>query len=134
MNRWRRVIVLLVAMPFAIVGGLWLGGAFGDDAPTRPGVEGADEDAAADFEYLIPAGTGSVLDAGGQVEILPAELEVRVGETIRIVNYDDRGHVVGVFYVGAGETLTQTFTAPGELEGECSVHPSGRFLVRVLEA
>lgn len=132
--RWRPLVVLVVAMPIAIVGGLALGGAFGDDTPDRPGVAGADSDAVADYEYLIPAGTGVRIDGGETIEILPGELEVRVGETIRIVNDDDRGHVVGVFYVGAGETLTQTFTAPGELEGECSVHPSGRFLVRVLEA
>ncbi|MGB0801270.1 MAG: cupredoxin domain-containing protein, partial [Ilumatobacteraceae bacterium] len=59
--------------------------------------------------------------------------EVAVGETIRIVNEDDRGHVVGVFYVGAGETLTQTFTAPGQLTGECTVHSSGVFTLTVVE-
>jgi hypothetical protein len=133
MSRRVGVIVLAVVLPVVALGGLWAGGVF-DDAPGRPGVEGADDDAPADYEYLIPAGTGERIDDGERIDILPGEMEVRVGETIRIVNDDDRGHVIGVFYVGAGETLTQTFTAPGELEGECSVHSSGRFLVRVLEA
>ena len=57
-----------------------------------------------------------------------------VGESIRIVNDDVVGHVVGVFYVGAGETLTQRFDSPGELSGECSVHPSGSFTLRIVEA
>jgi len=134
MSRWRWSVVVAIAMPLVVVGGLWISGVFGDDAPARPGVAGADDDTPADYEYLIPAGTGERIDDGERIDILPGVMEVRVGETIRIVNDDDRGHVIGVFYVGAGETLTQTFTAPGELEGECSVHSSGRFLVRVLEA
>jgi plastocyanin len=56
-----------------------------------------------------------------------------VGESIRITNDDSRGHVVGVFYVGAGETLTQSFTAPGVLTGECTVHSSGVFTLTVVE-
>ena len=87
-----------------------------------------------EYDVVIPAGSGDRIDAGEQLDILPAELVVRVGESIRIVNDDDRGHVVGIFYVGAGETLIQTFTTAGELSGDCSVHPSGRFTLKVLAA
>ena len=59
------------------------------------------------------------------------ELDVRVGETIRIVNDDDRGHSVGPFFVGAHETLTQQFSSPGEFVGICTVHPSGEFVLVV---
>lgn len=103
----------------------------GESASPTPGISGASADAPADHEYLIPAGTGELIDGGERVEIIPAELEVRVGEVLRIVNEDDRGHVIGAFYVGAGETLSQTFSAPGELAGECSVHPSGSFTLTV---
>jgi plastocyanin len=85
----------------------------------------------ATYEFVIPAGAGEALDAGTPLEILPAELAVRVGETIRIVNSDDRGHVVGPFFVGANETLTQRFSSPGEFVGVCTVHPSGQFVLRV---
>lgn len=87
----------------------------------------------ADYEYLIPAGTGERLTAGENIEILPAELDVKVGEVIRIVNQDDRGHFVGIFFVGAGETVTQRFASPGEFMGQCTVHPSGQIVLRVAE-
>ena len=40
----------------------------------------------------------------------------------------------GVFFVAAGETLTQRFNNVAVLEGECSVHPSGSFTLRVVES
>ena len=104
-----------------------------DDADGPPRLEEADEVDAPEHDYLIPPGTGEQLDAGEEVTILPSALEARVGETIRIVNDDDRGHVVGVFFVGAGETLTQTFTSPGEFSGSCTVHTDGQFTLEVTE-
>ena len=94
----------------------------------------ADPDAAAfDYDYLIPVGTADRISDGEPVEILPAELAVRVGEVIRIVNEDDEGHFVGIFYVGAGETVTQRFTSVGEFVGNCTVHPSGTLTLEVRE-
>jgi plastocyanin len=89
-------------------------------------------DRAADYSYLIPAGTGEAMDRGEQVEILPADLTVEVGQVLEIVNEDDRGHLVGPFYVGAGETLRQQFTSPGTFQGICTVHPSGAFTLTVV--
>ncbi len=85
----------------------------------------------ATYEYTVPAGTGERFDRGEPIEILPQTLEAKVGEVIRIVNEDDRGHVVGPFYVGAGETLVQRFASPGVFQGACTVHPSGQFELRV---
>ncbi len=120
----RRVVTFLTAIVFAVAA------CGGDDA------QPATEDAAADvetatYEYVIPVGAGEALDAGEPLEILPAELEVRIGETIRIVNEDDRGHAVGPFFVGANETLTQRFSSEGEFVGICTVHPSGEFVLVV---
>ena len=50
---------------------------------------------------------------------------------IEIENEDDRGHLVGPFFVGAGETLRQRFSSPGEFTGECTVHPSGQITLTV---
>ena len=105
--------------------------ACGGDDPAQPSTEAVDEVAAATFEYVIPAGAGEALDAGTPLEILPAQLDARVGDTIRIENEDDRGHNVGPFYVGANETLTQRVSTPGEFVGVCTVHPSGQIIVRV---
>lgn len=86
-----------------------------------------------DYEYVIPLGTGAKFDAGEVVEILPGEMTVRVGEVMRIVNQDDRQHLIGPFFVGAGETLTQRFASAGEFTGLCTVHPSGEFVLTVEE-
>jgi hypothetical protein len=108
----------------------------GADEPSSETVVVTDIDDTGEFDhdYLIPLGTAAQIDAGVEVEIVPEVLEVEVGDSIRIVNEDTEGHVVGVFYVGAGETLTQRFDSPGTLSGECSVHPSGTFTLRVVEA
>ncbi|MGA9278480.1 cupredoxin domain-containing protein, partial [Ilumatobacter sp.] len=87
--------------------------------------------AAATYEFTIPAGAGEALDAGEPLEILPATLDVNVGETIEIVNLDDRGHNVGPWFVGADETIRQEFTSPGSFEGVCTVHPSGELVLNV---
>ena len=92
-------------------------------------VEDASETAVADWDFTIPEGAGEALDSGNPLEILPARLEATVGETIRIVNEDDRGHLVGPFFVPAQATLNQTFSSPGEFIGECTVHPSGQIRV-----
>jgi plastocyanin len=95
------------------------------------GTSTAGPDTAADLSYVIPAGAGAALDAGEPLEVLPPRLEVSVGDVIEIENEDDRGHLVGPFFVGAGETLRQRFASPGEFVGECTVHPSGQIVVEV---
>lgn len=87
---------------------------------------------AADHRYVIPAGTGAAIDRGDVVDLVPAELEVRVGQIIELVNDDERGHLVGPFFVGAQETIRHRFTSPGVYEGECGVHSGGRMVVTVV--
>ena len=83
---------------------------------------------------VIPKGTTSRIAAGERVSIVPRVMEVRVGDSIRVENRDDYGTQVGIFRVGPGETVTMRFTAAGDLTGECDVHPSGRFTIRVRPA
>jgi len=85
------------------------------------------------FSYVIPAGAGDRIDEGEPLDILPRELVAQLNETIVIVNEDDQAHLLGPWFVGAGETLRQRFTTAGVFDGECSVHPSGEFTV-VVEA
>lgn len=115
------IVVALVSLLLVACGG------GGDEAPATE----AAGDEPADIEYVIPAGTGERIDAGERVEILPRQLDARVGELIRIENEDDRGHLLGPFFVGAGEVLSQRFSSPGTYEGQCSVHPSGELRVVV---
>ncbi len=125
-------LVLLVLVPLVIVAGLMIGRAVRpDDEADTIGIANATADATFEHEYLIPAGTAEQIAGGAQIDIVPRELTVHVGESIRIVNDDSEGHVVGVFYVGAGETLTKQFTAPGELSGSCTVHSDGEITLLV---
>ncbi|MEP1123274.1 MAG: hypothetical protein ABJH68_05205 [Ilumatobacter sp.] len=121
------------ALAAAAVVSLGVVGCGGADGADGPGLTPTEQSGEATYEYTIPLGAGEALDAGTPLEILPAELSTRVGETIRIVNDDDRGHNVGPWFVGANETLNQEFTSPGEFEGVCTVHPSGQ-LILVVEA
>lgn len=122
-----RVATLLAAASLGIV-------ACGGDDAAAPGLSPIAAAATATYEYTIPLGAGEALDAGSPLEILPAELVTTVGETIRIVNEDDRGHNVGPWFVGANETMNQEFTSAGDFEGVCTVHPSGQLILVVEEA
>jgi len=133
MSSRTRLLAILLLIPVVIAGGFLLG-SMGGDGDDSVAVSDVDDDAEFAEDFLIPVGTADRIDAGEDVEIVPQELVMQTGESIRIVNEDDVGHIVGVFYVGAGETLTQRFDTPGELSGECSVHPSGSFTLRVVDA
>ncbi len=97
-----------------------------------PGFGAVLSDSSATYEYTIPVGAGDALDAGEPLSILPRSLTTTVGQTIRIVNEDTRGHSVGPWFVSARATLRQEFTTPGSYEGLCTVHPSGEFILQVL--
>lgn len=97
-----------------------------------PGVTDAAADRVADEQFIIPLGTGEAMDRGDKVDILPPELQMNVGEILELINEDDRGHLVGPFFVGAGEILRQQFASPGEFQGICTVHPSGQFVLTVV--
>ena len=129
-----QIIVLAIIVPVVLVGAYLVGSSLGDDE-TPAGIDITSADDATEFEhdFLIPLGTADRIEAGEAIEIVPAELVVEVGDALRIVNEDSSDHIVGVFFVAAGETLTQRFNSEAVLEGECSVHPSGAFTLRVVE-
>lgn len=79
----------------------------------------------------VPAGTAARIEAGESVELLPRTLEVSVGDTLEIRNLDDEIHEVGPYVVGAQQTLRQTFTSPGTIQGLCTLHPSGEITIVV---
>lgn len=79
----------------------------------------------------VPAGTADRIAAGELVELVPRTLEVSVGDTLEIHNRDGVAHEVGPYTVAAGQTLRQTFTSPGTIQGVCSLHPSGELTIRV---
>lgn len=122
-------IMVVLVFVVAILAGRQLS-IFGNDAPS---LSPADGQSAYTYDFVIEPGTADRIAADEVVDVVPQNLTVRVGESIRIVNDDSVNHTVGVFYVPAGRTLTQHFNSPGVLEGTCDVHPSGRFKLTVVE-
>ena len=90
---------------------------------------GADEKAT--FEYVVPNGTSVLLAAGQTLDIMPQELDVKVGDSLRIKNQDGRDYMIGPFYVSANQTLAMRFTNPGTLSGICSMSSSGQIIIKV---
>jgi plastocyanin len=86
------------------------------------------------LSFTVPAGTGEKIDAGESVDVLPAELDVSIGDHITIENQDSRSHVIGPFYVAANDTMEHTFVAAGTFAGACTAHSSGEIVVVVSEA
>ncbi len=127
-RRRRAARAVAVALVIPLSAAACSAGAAGDDGFK---LQGADSASSADFHYVIPAGAGQAAIEGDPIEVLPAEMDVHVGDVIEIVNDDDRGHLVGPFFVGAGETMRQEFASPGVFEGVCSVHPSGQIVIKV---
>lgn len=126
-RKWvRRAAIGFAALALPIAAGCSDGG-----SDSGPGFGIENGSGSATYEYIIPEGAGEALDAGTPLEILPGTLDATVGETIQIVNLDDRGHNVGPWFVGADETLRQEFTSPGTFEGVCTVHPSGELVLNV---
>lgn len=94
-------------------------------------VERASDREQVTHEFVIPGGTAAKIAAGEVIEIVPQRLVVNVGDTVRVRNDDSEASSVGIFYVRPGETVTMRFSSPGQLEGVCDVHPSGRFVIDV---
>ena len=85
-----------------------------------------------DHTFVVPAGTGATLDAGGTVDVLPRDLEVRVGDRMVVVNEDSRAHDVGPWTVPAGDTFKFRFKEVGRYDSHCSLHQGGgRFFIDV---
>jgi hypothetical protein len=120
----RLVLVALGALVVLGAGALTL--VLTRDSPLPAGVDNA---------FVVPAGTATTLDAGGSVNILPRDLEVRVGDRIVVANEDTRNHAVGPWTVPAGDTFTFRFKAVGRYDSHCSLHQGGgRFFIDVLPA
>jgi hypothetical protein len=81
--------------------------------------------------YTIEPGTGDRLDAGEQVELMPTEVRLSVGDTLVIRNDDTRDFMVGPYQVRAGEIIEQTFHRPQVLIGECSLSGTGEIRIVV---
>ncbi len=79
----------------------------------------------------VPSGAAAEAAAGRPIEILPAELDIAIGDHLVIRNDDSVTQFVGPFSVRAGETIDHTFDEPGSYQGQCTLHPSGAITINV---
>jgi hypothetical protein len=68
-------------------------------------------------DFVIPEGTGAIVDRGDDPGVIPKRLDVRVGDRIRVRNDDTEMARLGIFDVGPGETMTMTFNEVSVLSG-----------------
>lgn len=68
-------------------------------------------------DFVIPEGTAAIVKKGGDPGIIPARLDVHVGDRIRVRNNDTQIARLGIFDVGPGETMTMTFNEVNVLTG-----------------
>jgi hypothetical protein len=103
---FRRGIAALV-----LAAGLGLAACGGDAGSGTPQV----------VEIVIPLGTMERLARGEVVDVMPAKLEFRVGDTLRVRNDDRADQFVGPYFVRAGEQFELTYGSPGRYEGLCNL-------------
>jgi hypothetical protein len=78
-------------------------------------------------EIVVPAGTQDRLDRGEPVDVMPAKLTFRVGDTLLIRNDDRVDQYVGPYLVRAGQQFELTYGAPGHYQGLCTLSGSAGY-------
>ena len=73
------------------------------------------------YEVVVPWGTYENTMRGELVDLLPAVLDVKVGDEFVVVNEDEFTHTIGPFTVRPGETLRHIWKKPDTILGECSL-------------
>lgn len=73
------------------------------------------------YEVVVPMGTYENTMRGELVDLLPAVLDVKVGDEFVVINEDEFTHNIGPFTVRPGETLRHVWQTPDTIIGECSL-------------
>lgn len=120
-SNWMVAGVLAIGLLGAAIGGAFAWAVF---------FSGSDPDPET-HTFVVEAGTGDRLARGEQVDLMPTEVRMAVGDTLVIRNDDDRTYLVGPYIVRAGEELSQTYQSPQVLIGECSLASSGQIQIVV---
>lgn len=72
---------------------------------------------------VIPQGTQEMIKHGMAADVVPEEIRLAASgrNTLIIRNNDISDHVIGPYFVRAGETVRQRFTQPATFVGTCSI-------------
>jgi len=85
------------------------------------------------YEIVVPLGTGELLAQGETVDVMPAEIRLEVGDTLKIRNEDVVDQEVGPYLVAAGTQFVVQFGAPGLYEGICPLSGSQGYKIVITE-
>src|SRR5690606_20043029 len=98
------------------------------------GLVGCGEDRQArTVEVVVPAGTQERLDAGAVVDVVPARIELWVGDTLLRRNEDDVDQTVGPYFVTADGELSLTYSVAGRYEGYCPLSGTDGYEIVVVD-
>lgn len=72
---------------------------------------------------VIPQGAQAMIMTDFDADVIPTEMYLQVSgqNTLVIRNDDFEDHIVGPYFIRAGETVRQTFTRPAVFYGTCSI-------------
>ncbi len=84
-------------------------------------------------EIVVPPGTQDRLDRGELVNVMPAKLEFRVGDTIRVRNDDDAVQYAGPYRIEAGQQFELTYGAAGRYGGYCNLSGGDAYEIVIKE-
>ncbi len=84
-------------------------------------------------DIIVPPGTQDKLDRGELVNVMPALLEFRVGDTLRVRNDDSNVQFAGPYRVRPGEQFELKFGAPGRFAGLCELSGGARYEIIITE-
>lgn len=81
--------------------------------------------------YTIPAGTDLRITTLQPIDVIPAEIRLRKGGSITLINEDKVSFQFGTLSVGAGQTVTKTFPEVGSFRNTCRLTPGQEVLITV---
>jgi plastocyanin len=82
----------------------------------------SDSTTATTYSFTIEEGTKDLIEAGITPENQPpTDLNIKVGDTLEVVNNDSAVHSYSFITVRPGETGSYTFKTPGTYVGACTV-------------
>ena len=117
-RRSSRALLLLAVLGVLLLAGIVAVAIASDDSPPVVSID-------------VPAGTGSLLDSGEVVEVVPSILRVEAGGAVEVVNADERLHVLGSLRADAGETARLAFPSEGRYILATSLRSDGQVTVLV---
>lgn len=81
--------------------------------------------------YTIPMGTDLRITTLQQVDVIPAQINLRQGGSITLINEDIVPFQFGTLSVGAGQTVTKTFPDTGTFRNLCRLTPGQEVIITV---